>query len=86
MEKIVAKRFNSDITAYALLPYSQFGSRPQHTAVDAASILTHRIQAVRATGKAGALLLFDISSFFDNINPDRTTHILRLKGFPDSVC
>jgi len=41
---------------------------------------------MRATGHAGALLLFDISGFFDNINPGRAIHILRNKGFPANVC
>jgi hypothetical protein len=41
---------------------------------------------MRATGHAGALLLFDISGFFDNINPGRAIHILHNKGFPTNVC
>jgi hypothetical protein len=34
----------------------------------------------------GALLLFDISGFFDNVNPLCTTEILQNKGFPPSIC
>jgi hypothetical protein len=86
MEKIVAKRVNHDITAADLLPMSQFGSRPHHNAVDAVATVVHRIQATRWAGRAGALLLFDISGFFDNINPARLARILHLKGFPTNVC
>jgi hypothetical protein len=34
----------------------------------------------------GALLLFDISGFFDNINPKQVTQILQNKGFPANIC
>jgi hypothetical protein len=51
---------------------TQFGSRPHHNTVDAVATLVHRIQATRATNNARALLLFDISGFFDNLDPERT--------------
>jgi hypothetical protein len=86
LEKIVAKRINDDIQTHDLLPMTQFGSRPYHSAVDAAAVLVHRIQATRAAKRAGALLLFDISGFFDNINPTRATQIFRDKGFPPGMC
>jgi hypothetical protein len=69
-----------------LLSMSQFSSRPHHNAIDAVATLIHCIQAMRATGNAGALLLFDISGFFDNVNPEHITHVFRLKGFPQHVC
>ena len=65
---------------------TQFGSRPKHNAIDAVASLVHKIQSTVATGHAGALLLFDISGFFDNVNPLRATKILRNKGFPPSIC
>ena len=34
----------------------------------------------------GALILFDILGFFDNINPERVAQILRIKGFPENIC
>ena len=86
LEKIVAKRINNDIQTHDLLPMTQFGSRPYHSAVDAVAVLVHRIQATRAAKRAGALLLFDISGFFDNINPTRATQIFRDKGFPPGMC
>jgi hypothetical protein len=75
LEKIVAKQINDDIQAHDLLPMTQFGSRPHHSTVDAISALVHRIQATQAAKRMGTLLLFDISSFFDNINPARAIQI-----------
>jgi hypothetical protein len=86
LEKIIAKRVNADIAQHGLLPMTQFGSWPQHCAVDAVATLVHRIQGTRATGHAGALLLFDISGFFDNINPARAVSIFSNRGFPTNVC
>jgi hypothetical protein len=86
LEKIVAKRVNADIISADLLPMSQFGSRPKHNAIDAVATLVHKIQATRQTGNVGALLLFDISGFFDNVNPERATQVFCQKGFPDNVC
>jgi endonuclease/exonuclease/phosphatase family metal-dependent hydrolase len=86
LEKIIAKRFNCDIEQHSLLAMTQFGSRPQHNAIDAVTTVIHRAQATIATGHVGALLLFDISGFFDNINPARATHLLTNLGFPSSVC
>jgi len=76
LEKIVAKRFNCNIEAFDLLPMTQFGSQRHHTAMDTAAVLTHRIQATRASGHTGTLILFNISGFFDNINLQRAVHIL----------
>ena len=86
LEKIIAKQINADIEQFDLLPMTQFGSRPKHNAIDAVASLVHKIQSTITTGHAGALLLFDISGFFDNVNPVCTTVILRNKGFPPSVC
>jgi hypothetical protein len=86
LEKIVAKRVNANIISANLLPMSQFGSRPQYNALDAITTLTHKIQATRQTGNVGALLLFDISGFFDNVNPDQATQVFRQKGTPENIC
>jgi hypothetical protein len=85
LERIVAKRVNNDIEEHGLLSMSQFGLRPAHCVVDAVVTLVHRIQATRATNNAGALLLFDISGFFNNINLERAAHILRNLSFPENV-
>jgi hypothetical protein len=54
--------------------------------MDAITTLVYKIQATQQTGNMGALLLFDISSFFNNVNPERATQVFHQKGFPDNVC
>jgi hypothetical protein len=86
LEKVIAKWFNWDIEAHHLIPMTQFRSHPHHNVVDAVATLVHHIQATCATGTVGTLLLFDISGFFNNINPARATHTLHNLGFPPNVC
>jgi hypothetical protein len=76
LEKIIAKCINADIITHDLLPMMQFGSRPHHNALDTVTCLVHKIQGTLATGHAGALLLFNISGFFDNINPSQAVAVL----------
>ena len=69
LEKVITKRINDDISLFPeILPNNQFGSRPQHCTTDAALTLVHRIQSTRKTGFHAALVLFDISGFFDHID------------------
>ena len=86
LEKIVAKRFLSDINLYSLLPNNQFGSRDYHSAVDAAMCLMHQAEGAISAGRCAAVILFDISGFFDNLNVDRLVHIITSLGFPPSIC
>jgi hypothetical protein len=86
LEKIITKCINTDIEAHDLLPMMQFGSCPHHNAIDMVAGLVYKIQGTIKTGHAGALLLFNISGFFDNINPQHTIAILCNKGFPPMVC
>ena len=82
LEKVIARRINDDITLYPdILPNTQFGSRPQHCTTDATLALIHRVQATRASGYHAALVLFDISGFFDHIDATRTRNIFEKKGF-----
>ena len=86
LEKIVAKRFLSDINLYSLLPNNQFGSRDYHSAVDAAMCLAHQVEGALSAGHCAAVVLFDISGFFDNLNVDRLVSITQNLGFPSSIC
>jgi len=86
LEKIVAKRVLLDSNRYHLLPPSQFGSRDYHSAVDAALALTHSAQSCTKSGYVGALLLFDIQGFFDNLHVERLTHCFSLLGFAPQLC
>jgi len=65
---------------------TQFGSRPYHTATDTVAVLIHRIQATHTTNHTGALLLFDILGFYDNLHPGRLTQVIHNKGFLPNVC
>ena len=86
LEKVITTRITNEISLYPdILPKNQFGSRPQHCTTDAALTLVHRIQAARKTGFHTALVLFDISGFFDHIDANRTRDILTKKGFPANL-
>ena len=86
LEKVIAKRITNDIALYPdILPSNQFGSRPQYSTTDAALALVHRIQATRTSGYHAALILFDISGFFDHIDANRTCDIFEKKGFPPNM-
>jgi hypothetical protein len=86
LEKIVANRINASILKFDILPPTQFRSRPHHNAVNAMATLVHHIQATQATNCASALLLFNISGFFNNLNPEHMAQLFHDKGFPYGVC
>jgi len=46
LEKIIAKRLNTDIQNFDLLPMTQFGSWPHHNTMDAIATLVHKIQVL----------------------------------------
>jgi hypothetical protein len=41
---------------------------------------------MKAVNCAGALLLFNILGFFDNLNPERMVQLFHDKGFPLGIC
>jgi len=86
LEKIVAKRILLEGNQFHLFPPSQFGSRDFHSVTDAAMCLTHSIQSCVRTGHVGALILFDIQGFFDNLHVGRLTQLVASLGFPPSLC
>ena len=50
----------------------QFGSRHHYSAPDVALSLAYKAREVITHRRIGAVILFDISRFFDNISPDLT--------------
>jgi len=54
--------------------------------MDAVACLVHKIQGMIKTSHISTLLPFDISGFFDNINPQHATMVLQNKGFLHNVC
>ena len=85
LEKIVANRFSSDCNLHNILPQSQFGSRPYHSATDACTLLRYKASTTINSGRIGGTLLFDISRFFDHLHPSFTVHILDHLGVDDST-
>ena len=86
LEKIVAKRILLEANQFHLLPSSQFGSQDFHSIVDAAMCLTHSIQACVKTSHVGALILFNIQGFFNNLHVDCLTQLVISLGFAPSLC
>ena len=86
LEKIVASRILHNNLAYGLIPSTQFGSHDYSCAVDGVISLTHNIELTLHSRNMGALILFDIQGFFDNLNPSCLLHIFTLLGFPLGLC
>lgn len=61
LEKIVANRFTSDSNLHDILPRSQFGSQPYHSATDTCTLLWYKASTTINSGWIGGTLLFDIS-------------------------
>ena len=85
LEKIVASCILHDNLVHQLIPSSQFGSCDYSCTVDAAMCLTHNISDTLKSRNMGALILFDIQGFFDNIHPGRLVKVFRDLGFPPSL-
>src|SRR6267142_1274225 len=86
LEKIVASRFSSDVNHFDLLGPGQFGSRTHHSAPDAATALRHEAEQTIRAGRVGAVLLFDISRFFDHLDLTLTVHTLASLGIDPATC
>jgi hypothetical protein len=85
LEKIVANCFTSDSNLHDILLRSQFGSRPYHLATDACTLLCYKASMTINSGRIGGTLLFDISRFFDHLNPSFTVRILHHLGINDQT-
>jgi hypothetical protein len=69
LERVVANRLYADIENFDLLPQTQFAAR-HHSAVDGACMLHHKVAETVWGGQVGLAILFDISGFFDSLQPD----------------
>ena len=83
LEKVVANRLTSDSNLHDILPPSQFGSRPYHCAMDACTLLRYKASTMINSGRIGGTLLFDISRFFDHLDPSFTARVLDHLGIDD---
>src|SRR5258708_7834658 len=85
LEKVIASRILYEINRFDLVPTTQFGSHNASSTVDAGLTLQHDIRTAHASGQVCAMLLFDISGFFDNINHHHLVSIFRALGFPPEL-
>jgi hypothetical protein len=67
LKKIVTARLGADVDAHGLIPPSQFGSRHFHSAPDTATMLCYKADATIHAGRVRAVVLLDISRFFDSL-------------------
>jgi len=86
LEKVVASHLSSDINHFDLLGPGQFGSCTHHSAPDTTTALRHKAEQTIKAGRVGAVLLFDISCFFDHLNPALTVHTLASLGVDPATC
>jgi endonuclease/exonuclease/phosphatase (EEP) superfamily protein YafD len=80
LEKVVAARFGWEVDHLSLIGNRQFGSRHFYSAPDAAFSLHYKAKTTIQHGRVGAVCLFDISRFFDHLNPDLTAATLQDLG------
>ena len=85
LEKLIATRVMDDASRFGIVPMTQFGSRKDHCAEDAALAVAHTAQSCLRSKYVCSLLLFDIQGFFDNINVDRLVYLFQLFGFDPSL-
>jgi Reverse transcriptase (RNA-dependent DNA polymerase) len=85
LEKVVAARFSWEVDHLALIGNRQFGSRHSYSAPDAALSLHYKAKETIRHGRIGAVLLFDISRFFDHLDPDLTAATLHDLGVDGST-
>jgi Reverse transcriptase (RNA-dependent DNA polymerase) len=85
LEKVVAARLGLDVDHFGLIPPSQFGSHHYHSTTDAATMLRYKVETTIKAGRVGAILLMDISRFFDSLRPSIMSHILRHLGVDEET-
>jgi Reverse transcriptase (RNA-dependent DNA polymerase) len=80
LEKVVAARFSWEVDHLSLIGNRQFGSQHCYSAPDTAFSLHYKAKTTIQHGRVGAVCLFDISRFFDHLDPDLTAATLQDLG------
>ena len=80
LEKVVAAHFSWEVDHMLLIGDRQFGSRHHYSAPDAALCLHYKAKETIRHRCIGAILLFNISRFFDHLDPDLTSATLHDLG------
>jgi hypothetical protein len=85
LEKVVARHLTYDITMLSLIPFTQFGTCPHSSTIDAGLCLTHDIEMAHSLWSICGTLLFDIQGFFDNVNHAWLVALVKSLGFPTEL-
>jgi hypothetical protein len=80
LEKVVAACFSWEVDHLALIGDCQFGSWHHYSAPDAALCLHYKAKETIRHRHIGVVLLFDISRFFDHLDPNLTSATLHDLG------
>jgi Reverse transcriptase (RNA-dependent DNA polymerase) len=85
LEKVVAARLSWEVDHAALIGDRQFGSRHHYSAPDTALCLSYKAKETIRHKRIGTILLFDISHFFDHLDPKLTALTLSDLGVDPST-
>jgi Reverse transcriptase (RNA-dependent DNA polymerase) len=85
LEKVVAARLSWEVDHAALIGDRQFGSRHHYSAPDTALCLSYKAKETIRHKRIGAILLFDISRFFNHLDPELTALTLSDLGVDPST-
>ena len=86
LQKIIATQLSALDLRHDLLGPRQFGSRKFFSALDTATFLRLKAQDCISANRIGGVLLFDLSCFFDHIQPRVMTATLASLGVDASTC
>jgi Reverse transcriptase (RNA-dependent DNA polymerase) len=85
LEKVVAAHLVWEVDHASLISNRQFGSCHHYSAPDAALCLAYKARETIRHHHIGAVLLFDISRFFDHLSPELTATMLADLGVDPSM-
>ena len=86
LENVIANHLSANDIEHDLIGPNQFGSRKYHSAPDAALLLHYKAKTMIKAKHIGAVLLFDISCFFNHISPPITDACLTFLGVNNVTC
>ena len=86
LQKIITTRLSSLDLRFNLLGARQFGSHKFFSAPDAATFLRLKARDTISANRVGRVLLFDLSCFFDHIQPHVMVSTLASLGVDASTC
>jgi hypothetical protein len=66
---VIANHLYYEIDRYGIIPLTQFACC-HHSAINAATTLHYKAVEAMSAGQVGLVILFDISGFFNSLDPD----------------